>query len=135
MRRTFVAASAILLLLSGNAFAQNQPQPPVLPGLIPATGELQGGAGACSFVTGEFHFDCIPIYIAYLIQVIFGFAGGFCLQQIIFAGYSIAMSGLTGGDKSKGISRLTWALIGLAVSVGAFLIVDFVVDTLVYGPP
>ena len=98
--------------------------------LIPESGELGSG---CSFVTGEFGFECFPLYIAYLIQVVFGFCAGFALVGIIFAGYKIAIGGYT-GDKDKGKEHLKWSLIGLAICVLAFLIVDFLVSGLLLPP-
>ncbi|TSC57625.1 MAG: Uncharacterized protein Greene041619_1053 [Candidatus Peregrinibacteria bacterium Greene0416_19] len=94
------------------------------PALIPPSGRI----GNCSFITGEFHFPCIPLYLAYLIQLFFGFTGAIFLAQIIWAGYLIAFGAVT-GDKEAGKKRLTSAIIGFIVSVLAFVIVDLVVAT------
>ena len=113
---------ATLLFFSPVATAQT---------FIPASGVLPGAA--CSFITGEFDFDCSPIYVGYLIQAVFAMTGGFALMEILKSGYEIAMSGIT-GDKEKGKKRLQWALIGLALSILSFLIVDFAISALLLGP-
>jgi len=95
--------------------------------LLPNNGTL--GAG-CSFITGEFGYQCVPLYVAYLIQLIFGFTGGIALMQIMMAGYQIAMGGLQGGDTSGPRSRILWALIGLGVCVFSFLIIDTIIFAL-----
>jgi|SRR3989338_2514102 len=107
------------------AWAQNSAS--TEPSLIPASIDTLGPQ--CDFVKGEFEFKCIPLYIGYLVQVVFGASAGFALIEIIKAGYQIAMGGLT-GNKEAGKNRLTWALIGLAVCVLAFVIVDYVVTVL-----
>lgn len=112
----------ILLLLPLVVSAQD-------PTLIPPDGKL--GAN-CNFVTGEFDFDCVPLYVGFLIKVVFGFSGGFALVEIVKAGYQIAMGGFM--DKEAGKRRLTWALVGLAVSIIAFLIIDFAISALLLGP-
>ncbi|MDO8648911.1 MAG: pilin [Candidatus Peregrinibacteria bacterium] len=119
------------------------------PQLIPESGIVPGTTGVvpavpgktalptnlnravnCNFVTGEFDFGCIPLYLAYLLQVLFGVIGTVCVIEIIWAGYQIALSGVT-GDKEKGKARLTWALIGFVIAILAFLIIDLFVTALI----
>ena len=99
--------------------------------LIPEDG-LIAGKENCNFITGNFDFECFPLYLASLINLVFLFTGGFCLTEILFAGYNIAMSGLT-GDKEKGKNRITWALIGLAASICSFVIVNYILSGLTFG--
>ncbi len=101
----------------------------LIPSVIPASGMI----GRCSFITGDFHFDCIPLYLGYLIQLVFGLLGTVCLIEIIWAGYEWAFSGLT-GDNQKAKGRLTNAILGLIFSLLAFLIVDTVVSAIFAGP-
>ena len=100
--------------------------------IIPQSGEL--GSSACSFITGNFHFNCIPIYIGYLVKVLFAMAGGFALIEIVKSGFQIAMSGLPDGNKEAGKQRLRWALIGLAMCILSFVIVDYILSSLLLGP-
>jgi len=108
---------------AGSAVAQD-------PALIPASGTL---GDKCNFITGEFDFDCVPLYVGYLIQIVFAMSGGFALMEILKGGYQIGMGGLT-GDKEGGKKRVTWALIGLALCILSFVIVDFAISTLLLGP-
>lgn len=114
-----------LLLLPFIVLAQ-----PPSPELIPESGII----GTCNFITGEMHFDCIPMYLGYLIKVAFGFLGGMFLFQIIQAGYEWAFSGLQ-SDTQKPKTRIKNALLGLIFAVLSFLIVDTVISVLLSGPP
>lgn len=93
------------------------------PAIIPPDGKI----GACSFVTGEFDYECIPLYVAYLIQLMFGLIGGFCLIQIIQGGYQVGWSGLT-AENEAGKNRIKNALIGFAVSLLCFALVDMIIS-------
>jgi hypothetical protein len=103
------------------------------PQLIPDTGTI----GDCSFIDGNFSFDCLPLYLSYLIRLVFGLAGGFALIEIIKGGYEYAMSGIQaiGVDKESAKKRITHALFGLAVCILAFLIVDTIVSAVFLGAP
>lgn len=101
------------------------------PQLIPDTGTI----GACSFITGEFSFDCIPLYLTYLIRLAFSMAGGFALFQIIQGGYEYAISGLPAGivDKEAAKKRIYYAIVGLVTVILTYLIVDTIVSALFAG--
>ncbi len=119
----------LLMLRTGIAFAQQGPGPQ----LIPDTGMI----GNCSFITGDFSFDCIPLYLAYLLRLAFGMAGGIAVFQIIQGGYEYALSGMQqfGGlpDKEAGKKRITNAILGLVVVVLTYLIVDTIVSAIFVG--
>ncbi len=101
------------------------------PTLIPQDGTI----GGCSFITGDFGFDCIPLYLAYLIRLAFGLAGGFALFNIIQGGYEYAISGLPAGivDKEAAKKRITNAIVGFVVVVLAYLIIDTIVSAIFVG--
>lgn len=104
------------------------------PTLIPQDGTI----GGCSFITGDFGFDCIPLYLAYLIRLAFGLAGGFALFNIIQGGYEYAISGMqpiAGGlpDKEAAKKRITNAIVGFVVVVLAYLIIDTIVSAIFVG--
>lgn len=103
------------------------------PQLIPESGMI----GDCSFITGDFSFDCIPLYLAYLIRFTFGFAGGFALFELIKGGYEYALSGLPAGivDKESAKKRISHAILGMSVVVLAFLIIDTLVSAVFFGAP
>lgn len=117
IRTTILLAAT---LAPGVALAQFNPH------LIPESGTI----GGCSFITGQFTWGCIPLYIAFLIQTVFSFIGTLCLIQIIWAGYEMAIGGLS-GDKEAGKNRLQRALMGLAFSLFVYLIVNMVVSVVV----
>lgn len=113
-----------VMLITEKAFAQG-----VGPQLIPDTGTIGEN---CSFVTGMFTFDCIPLYLAYLIRLAFGLAGGFALFHIIQGGYEYALSGVQaiGIDKESAKKRIGNAILGLSVVILAYLIVDTIVSAI-----
>lgn len=106
---------------AAQAFAQG-------PMLIPEGGTI----GGCSFINGDFGFDCIPLYLSYLIRLAFGLAGGFALFGIIQGGYEYGLSGLPAGiiDKEAAKKRITNAIVGLVVVILAFLIIDTIVSAM-----
>lgn len=87
---------------------------------------ITGGLPGCDFATGWLTASCIPIFIAHLIQVLFSVISAFFLINVIYAGYQLAI-GYLSGEKSAGIDRLKWSIIGLVVCVCAFLILDLAV--------
>lgn len=93
---------------------------------------ITSGIDGCDFATGKLLARCIPNFIGYLVQMIFGIVGLICLVTIMFAGYEIAL-GSIGGDTTGGKQRLLYAIIGLVVSTCAFLLVDFTVSALLQG--
>lgn len=100
--------------------------------LLPAVAHAQiiiSGIPGCNFSTGAHLASCIPSFIAHLIQFVFGLIGGFFLINVMIAGYQIAISGIT-GDKEAGKRRVTWSVVGLVVSVLAFVILDMVISLL-----
>ena len=125
MRRlsTIALLSAPMIMVATIALAQD-------PALIPASGTL---GDKCNFITGEFDFDCVPLYVGYLVQIVFAMTGGFALIEILKGGYQIAMGGIT-GDKEGGKKRVAGALAGLALCILSFVIVDFAISTLLLGP-
>ncbi len=92
---------------------------------------ISDGIAGCDFQTGQMNEFCIPNFIAHIIQIIFSLLGLFFLLNAMFAGYEIAMGSATGSGKESGVRRLQWAIIGFAVSVCAFLIVDLIVTVLI----
>lgn len=95
------------------------------PSLIPA-----GGVPGCDFVSGNLRADCVYLFIAHVIQVIFGFTGGVCLILIMISGFRLLFAVITGGDKSSGFEMLRWALIGFVTSACTFFIIDFIISTI-----
>lgn len=83
--------------------------------------------GDCDIVTGKLKAACIPMFVGHIVEIIFSLISAFFLLNVIYAGYQMAMGSWT-GDKANGKDRLTWSIIGLVISVCAFLILDLVVS-------
>ncbi len=83
----------------------------------------------CDFETGRLTAACVPIFIGHLITMIFSLVSAFFLLNVMYAGYQIAMGSWT-GEKSAGKDRLTWAIIGLVVTVCSYLILDLAVSVI-----
>ena len=101
--------------------------------LLPVTAFAQEGVitniPGCDFVSGSLTAACIPSFIAHVIQLLFGFTGVLCLFNIMIGGYQVALGAAT-GDKEKGKNRITWAIIGLVLSLTVYLILDVALSAL-----
>lgn len=119
----FAVALVLVVLHPTKGFAQ--------PALIPANGMI----GQCSFVTGDFGFECIPLYLAYLIRLFFGLCGGFALFNIMQGGYEYAISGVAAEvvAKEAAVKRIRNAVIGLIVVLLVYLIIDTIVSAIFVG--
>lgn len=84
---------------------------------------------ADKFTSGQITADCIPQYIAYLIQQVFALTGALCLIMLIVGGYQWALGSIAGG-KDKAKATLLWAITGMILSTLSFFIIDFVISSL-----
>lgn len=69
----------------------------------------------------------IPGLIARALQVLLGFAGVLGLIFFIYGGVMVLFSGGNPDKVKQGYKSLAWALIGLAVVFGSFLILNTVI--------
>lgn len=90
---------------------------------------LAPGLSGCDWTTGKIKAMCIPIFIGHLVQLVFSVISVFFLLNVLYAGYQIAMGSWT-GEKAAGKDRLTWSIIGLAVSVCTYLIMNLVLTVI-----
>jgi hypothetical protein len=93
----------------------------------------EGSIGECNFVTGELGFQCVPIFIAYVVEWMFAAIGTWAVIMMVYAGYEIALGGALGGTSDKGKQRLTWAIVGLIASLLSFAILNFVIASFTAG--
>ena len=84
----------------------------------------------CDFLSGKIHYDCIPNYLAHVIQFIFGLTGAGCLLMIIIAGFEVALAKALGKDRNEGLTRLRVALIGFILCALSWFILDFIISSL-----
>lgn len=79
--------------------------------------------GQCDFQTGYLQAECIPLFVAYLVTLVFGFLGFFFVVNVMIAGYQIAIGSLQ-GDKGTGIERLRWSVYGFVLTACSYFILD-----------
>jgi len=89
-----------------------------------------GGVAGCDFASGNITAPCVYIFIAHVIQVVFGFVGGVCLILILISGYRVLFAVVTGGERSAGTEMMRWAIIGFITCALTFFIIDFIISTL-----
>ena len=145
--RVFLGTVALTLLLS---FPQAHAGV-AIPNLIPTDGKVPnvtavpetisdvsctgtyGIAGCipeCSFKWGSIHFSCIIPYVGYLTQGLIIAAAGFFLFTVIQGGYFYAIGGAIESYKESGKKAIRNAIIGFAVAILSYLLVDTVIQAL-----
>lgn len=129
---------AVLMMLTGVFFSVFLVHSPVFaqtnynpPSLLPSEDTDIGGRGdACiglstMIKTGEIHLRNIPCFIKYFTQTLIGLAGSLAVLFVMIGGYRYVIGG---EDKEKAKKTITYALIGLAVSLLAWVIIDLVLQ-------
>lgn len=93
---------------------------------------IPGGGvyGPCDFRWGQLHFDCIPVYIGYVIKFLLVFASGALLLGVILSGYKFAIGSVTAAGKEEGKKQLLGTIVGFCVAVLSFLLVDTIIEAL-----
>jgi hypothetical protein len=115
--------------LKSDVFAQSNFNPPTV---LPAQDiDIGGTAGACvglatMIQTGDIHLRNIPCFIKFITQTIIGAAGSIAVLFVMIGGYKYVV--LPDEDKDKAKKTITHALIGLAVSLMAWIIIDLVIQ-------
>jgi hypothetical protein len=113
----------MLFSWGGIAIAQYQP-----PTLLPAEDVDIGGRGdvciglADKIRTGDIHLRHIPCFVKFFTQTIIGIAGSLAVVFVMIGGYRYVI----GPDEQKDAAKktITYALIGLAVALLAWIITD-----------
>ena len=93
-------------------------------------GIITGTVTGCDFQTGQLTRECIPNFVAHVIDVVFQLTGTFFILNILYAGYQIALGPIT-ENKEAGKNRLRWALIGAFLTVCSFVLVDAVLNVII----
>jgi hypothetical protein len=97
--------------------------------MVHAQSLLPPAIGSCDFVNGDLQYQCIPIYIGYVVQFVLGFATGFFLIGIMMGGYKWALFSAS-QSKQAGREQLKGAFIGFLIVVFAYLLVDTIIEAL-----
>ncbi|QQR84204.1 hypothetical protein IPJ72_03390 [Candidatus Peregrinibacteria bacterium] len=100
----------------------------VPPSVLPSQDINIGGRGdaciglATMIRTGDIHLRNIPCFIKYFTQTIAGVAGTLAVLFVMIGGYLYVVGRDDQKDQAK--KTITYALIGLAVSLLAWIIID-----------
>ncbi len=82
---------------------------------------------ACGIKTGRITLAMVPYFIKYITNFILGLVGLVATLFIIIGGYHYVFGGLT-DDKEKGKSSIRHALMGLALALMAWTIVNVIIQ-------
>ena len=107
--------------------------------LIPDLQDEQYGAGAdlagkatgpcvnlaLRFTTGDFEVSDVPCYAVYLVEFFIWLVASIAVLFVVIGGYQYIFSG-TSDDKETGKHTITYALSGLAITVLAWTVVNWV---------
>lgn len=80
---------------------------------------------ACAIKTGRFHFYLVPYIIRYLAEFGIGIAGTVSMLFIVIGGLQY-MTGPVTQNKEQGKKTVTYALIGLVLTLAAWIIVNII---------
>lgn len=87
----------------------------------------------CDFRFGGFNlspggmWNCIPAYISVLTGVVIGFCASICLIRLIWAGFEYMFGTAVGGSPDEAKKHIINAILGLAVSLLTYIIIETVV--------
>lgn len=126
---TLLTGMNLFFFLSGSTHAQTNFQPPTI---LPATDENIGGRtdaciGLATMIrTGDIHLRNIPCFIKFFTQTLISIAGSLAVVFIMIGGYRWTV----GSDQNKDVAKktITYAVIGLIVTLLAWVMVDLVLQ-------
>ncbi len=72
-------------------------------------------------------WNCVPAYISVLTGVVIGFCASICLVRLIWAGFEYMMGPATGGSSDDAKKHIINALLGLAICLLTYIIIETVV--------
>ena len=83
----------------------------------------------CAIKTGNIHLFMVPFFITMLTQFLLSISGVISVLFIVLGGFKYAVGGLI-EDKESGKKYIQYALLGLVVSLGAWMVVNFIMIVL-----
>lgn len=92
--------------------------------LIPKSGGSYDSLSE-KIASGGFEIYDLAPYVIYLIEFLIYFAGGIAVLFVIIGGYKYMIGGIS-DDKEAGKKTIGYALAGFAISVLAWVIVNFI---------
>lgn len=118
----------LIISVPVTAFGQDYNPPSILPG---DDYDIGGYGDACvgladKIRTGDITLRQIPCFIKYFSQTLIAIAGSLSVIFVMIGGYRYVI----GSDEQKDVAKktITYALIGLAVSLLAWILVDIVLQ-------
>jgi len=100
---------------------------PDLDGVIPSGNSSDASLNALArrVETGNLEVKDVLFFIVKLIDLVSALAGTFCVIMLLYGGFQYMMSGLN-DDKESAKKTIRYALIGLAVTFLAYLIINLI---------
>lgn len=84
---------------------------------------------ACSIRLGKIHLFMLPYFIGYIVEFLLLIGGLIAVLFVVYGGYQYSIGGIS-EDKESGKKTIMNALIGVVVSLGAWIIVNFLMVSL-----
>lgn len=81
----------------------------------------------CDFVLGQIHFNCIPAYISMVTVTVLGFTTSISLLMLMYNGIRYMLGPVTEGSSDSSKKGILYSIVGLIVSLMAYVIIDTVV--------
>ncbi|KKU77842.1 MAG: hypothetical protein UY05_C0072G0004 [Candidatus Peregrinibacteria bacterium GW2011_GWA2_47_7] len=80
---------------------------------------------SCAVKTGKIKLWMVPFFITSLINFLLGLAGIISVLFIVLGGYRYVLGGIT-DDKESGKKTITYAIVGLIVSLSAWIVINVI---------
>ena len=119
----------IQLLNPAVAFAQTNFD---IPTLLPVDDVNLGGTGdvcvglATMVKTGDIHLKNLPCFIKFFAQTLIGIGGSLAVIFVMIGGYRLVLG--PDSDKDAAKKTITYAIIGLVITLLAWVIVDIILQ-------
>ncbi|MFC1730938.1 pilin [candidate division KSB1 bacterium] len=119
---------AVLFMMNEMTFAQDVKPPTLLPAEdVDIGGRGEACIGLAQMIrTGDIHLRNIPCFVKWFTQILITLAGTLSVIFVMVGGYRYVIG--TEDKKEEAKHTITYALIGLAVTLLAWIIIDLVLQ-------
>jgi hypothetical protein len=76
--------------------------------------------------SGDCHLSDIPFFIKFIAEYLVGIAGTISVIMVMWGGYQWIMGGVSEDQKGKGKKTLSYAIIGLVITLLSWVIVNVI---------
>lgn len=87
--------------------------------------EIRSDILSCAVKTGRVHLWMLPYYITYIVNFLIYISGTVAVLFVLLGGFWYMTGGIT-DDKEKGKKTITYALMGLVITLLAWIIVNII---------